>query len=597
MSKKPNVIVIMPDDQGYGDIAAHGNPWLHTPTLDALCENSVSLESFHTDPLCAPTRAGLLSGRYSFGAGVYSTLTGGYYMKPELDTMGTYFQRGGYRTGIFGKWHLGDCFPYRPHERGFDVAYSFGGGVVGEIPDYWNNDYFDDTYTVNGKPEKFTGYCTDNWFQFAKNFIKQQVDSDTPFFCYLPTNAPHGPFNVDPGYYEKYLAMGVPAQRARFYGMIENIDQNVGDLIQFLKDEGVYDDTVLAFFGDNGTATGCDCDKQGIVTSGYNAGMRGKKGYVYEGSHRNSCFITSPQGILGENRKVTGLVTQFDLLSTFIELCDLPKGEQYPDLDGVSFCEALQRGDSHLNPGRKVVVHNMQRDMPQKYKDYTVLMDDFRLIRPLTLESNPMARGNFSSPEPVLPECYDLSKDFGQEHDIYEDHQELARKLVLFYEDWFDSRVDYAMKYSPIYLCPDDETAITCHAWHDCYEMCFSQDHIRRGIQGNGFFPLKVLESGEYTVELRRYPRELNLSLNGSCDFQEKTEQIFQDKSAGKVYEIQTAQVHFLDTRLEVAVNPQSEKVVFTTYFPQGEYNFRSKFILKDFSSIGAYYVYFTPVK
>ncbi|MFI3175471.1 MAG: arylsulfatase [Bacillota bacterium] len=593
--KKPNVILIMPDDQGYGDIAAHGNPWLETPVLDELCKNSISLESFHTDPLCAPTRGGLMSGRCSFGAGVYSTLTGRYYMKPELDTMGDCFQRGGYKTGMFGKWHLGDCYPYRPHERGFDVAYSFGGGVIGEIPDYWNNDYYDDMYAVNGVPKQFSGYCTDNWFQSAKEFMKEQIDSDTPFFCYLPTNAPHGPFNVDKKYYEKYLEKGVPDERARFFGMIENIDQNIGDLFQFLKNEGIYDNTVITFFGDNGTATGCDCDEDGWLTSGYNADMRGKKGYVFEGSHRNACFITSPRGILGENRKVTGLTMQYDLLATYIDLCDLPKGEQYKDLDGVSMYEALHRGDTHLNKGRKVIVHNMQRDIPQKYKDYTVLMDDFRLIRPLTLESNPMAQGNFSAPVKLNPLCYDLSNDFKQEHDIYAENIELARKLVLFYEDWYDSRVDYAMKYSPIYLCPEEEVAITCHAWHDCYEMCFSQDHIRKGIEGNGFFPLKVQEAGDYIVELRRYPRELNLPLSGSCEFEAKTDQIFKDKAAGKVYEIEKAQLTFLDTKLELDVNPSDEKVLFTAHFPIGEYNFRSKFILKDFQSIGAYYVYFIP--
>lgn len=234
--KKMHVILIVTDDQGYGDIGAHGNPWLKTPNLDKLHDTSISLESFHTDPLCAPTRAALMSGRYSFGAGVYSTLNGRFYMKPDLYTMANYFKAGGYRTGMFGKWHLGDTYPYHPHQRGFDVAHSFGGGVIGEIPDYWNNDYYDDTYLVNGVPTEFQGYCTDNWFSSAMTFMDDAIHADQPFFCYIPTNAPHGPFNVDPAYYDKYIQAGVPENRAKFFGMIESIDENIGRLVAYLKE-------------------------------------------------------------------------------------------------------------------------------------------------------------------------------------------------------------------------------------------------------------------------------------------------------------------------------------------------------------------------
>jgi len=395
----PNVILIVTDDQGYGDIAANGNPWLETPALDQLHAASVRLENFHTDPLCAPTRGGLMSGRYSFGSGVYSTITGRYYMKPELKTMADYFKDGGYATGMFGKWHLGDTYPYQPHQRGFDVAHSFGGGVIGEIPDYWNNDYYDDTYLVNGVETPFEGYCTDNWFSSAMTFIDEQIKEDKPFFCYIPANAPHSPFNIAPSYYNKYIKMGIPENRAKFFGMIECIDENIGKLIAFLHERGLYNDTILTFFGDNGTATGCDVDEDAHVINGYNAGMRGKKGCTYEGAHRNACFLTSPKNIFGEPRAVYGLTAQFDLLATYIDACGLPKGNQYDELDGISMYESLSNGETHINKGRTLVVHNMQRDMPQKYKDYTVLRDNIRLVRPLTLESNPYAMGNFMEPE------------------------------------------------------------------------------------------------------------------------------------------------------------------------------------------------------
>lgn len=593
---KPNVILIVTDDQGYGDIAANGNPWVKTPNLDYLHDNALRFESFHTDPLCAPTRGALMSGRYSFGAGVYSTLTGRYYMKPELKTMANYFKDGGYATGMFGKWHLGDTYPYHPHNRGFDVAYSFGGGVIGEVPDYWNNDYYDDTYFVNGIPTKFKGYCTDNWFSSAMKFMDAQIVKGNPFFCYIPTNAPHAPFNVSPSYYNKYIRMGIPEKRAKFFGMIECIDDNIGRLIKFLKERKIYDNTIITFFGDNGTATGCNVDKDGHVIDGYNAGMRGKKGHTYEGAHRNACFMTSPKGIFGKPRAIYGLTAHFDLLPTYIDACKLPKGDQYEQLDGISMYEALRRGETHINKGRTLVVHNMQRDMPQKFKDYTVLRDNMRLVRPLTLESNPMAKGNFQAPSNVPPEIYDIEKDPSELHDIYEENKKLANELTLYYEEWYDSRVDYAIKYSPIYITPDMEVKMTSHAWHDCFEMCFSQKNVRKGINGNGFWAVKVLEEGMYDIELRRWPREADLPICAPCAGEDETP-CKESKPYGRAYNVVSASVLVCGKRLECKVGPNDKCVIFKIHLDEGEYNIRTRFILEDLKSIGAYYVYIKKSK
>ncbi len=587
-----NVILIVTDDQGYGDISANGNPWLDTPNLDKLRNNSVRLESFHTDPLCAPTRGALMSGKYSFGAGVYSTLTARYYMKPQLKTMADYFKDSGYRTGMFGKWHLGDTHPYRPHERGFDVAYSFGGGVIGEAPDYWGNDYFNDTYTINGEKKQFDGYCTDTWFSSAIDFIKDSNEKDTPFFCYIPTNAPHGPLNVERKYFQKYLDKGIDENRARFFGMIENIDNNLGILLDYLEKSGLYDDTIITYFGDNGTAGGCNTDNDGHVTDGYNAGMRGKKGTTYEGAHRNACFMTSPKNIFGENRAVYGLTAQFDLLATYIDACGLKKGDRYDELDGVSMYEQLKNGDSYINKGRTMVVHNMQRDMPQKFKDYSVLRDSYRLVRPLTTESNPLAMANFSSPKKMNPEIYNLENDPAELNDIYEDNVLLANELTLFYEDWYDSRVDKAMEFSPIYITKEEETVMTCHAWHDCYEMCFSQEHVRKGVDGNGYFALKVIDDGEYDIELRRYPREANTPLTAKCESEEPTDLVPNGKAEGKAYDIIEASVTVLGNRYETKVSREDYSAILKVNLPKGEYNLRTRFLLKDMKSIGAYYVY-----
>ncbi|WP_305766871.1 arylsulfatase [Candidatus Epulonipiscium viviparus] len=589
MQKKPNVIIILTDDQGYGDMAAHGNPWLKTPNLDWLNDNAISLESFHTDPLCAPSRAALISGKYSFGAGVYSTLNGRYYMDPNIKTIANYFKDGGYATAMFGKWHLGDVYPYRPENRGFDVATIFGGGVIGETPDYWNNDYFDDTYQVNGKNTKFEGYCTDVWFDSATKFIDDQLAATKPFFCYLPTNAPHGPFNIAPSYYQKYIDMGVPPKRAKFFGMIEGIDENIGKLMDHLRAKNAFDDTIIIFFGDNGTATGCDTDKNGWVKDGFNAGMRGKKGTTYEGAHRNTCFITTPKNILGEARKVYGLTAQFDLLPTLIDICGLPEGE---NLDGVSMAQALKAGETHLNEDRVIMIHNMQLDMPQKYKDYTVLKNNMRLVRPLTNESNPMLRGSFGSSKDVNPEIYNIDKDLYEEHDCYEENQELAIELTRCYEEWYDDRLQEAMKFKPFFLMKNQPITMTAHAWHECTKMTFSQRQIREGVDSNGYLVIEVVDPGTYKFELRRYPREADLALAASCEELPATECIADGEKAGKIYNIVAADIRVASEKKESTVAAGAKEVVFEVNLTEGMHHLRTRFFLENGKSIGAYYVY-----
>ena len=190
----PNVVLVVTDDQGYGDLGCHGNPILRTPNLDALYRRSVRLTDFHVGPTCAPTRASLMTGRYCNRTGVWHTIMGRSLLRRDEVTMADVFAAGGYRTGIFGKWHLGDNYPYRPQDRGFHEVLIHGGGGVGQTPDAWGNDYFDDTYLHNGTPEKFSGYCTDVWFDGAMRFIED--NRDRPFFAYLATNAPHSPYRV-----------------------------------------------------------------------------------------------------------------------------------------------------------------------------------------------------------------------------------------------------------------------------------------------------------------------------------------------------------------------------------------------------------------
>jgi len=327
--KRPNVVLVMTDDQGYGDLGCHGNDVIVTPNLDKLHARSVRLTDFHVDPTCSPTRSALLTGHYSTRTGVWHTIMGRSLLGKHETTVADIFifSTNGYRTAIFGKWHLGDNYPFRPQDRGFQEVLIHGGGGVGQGPDYWGNDYFDDTYFHNGKEKKFEGYCTDVWFDGALNFI--EANKSQPFFCYIPTNAPHGPYNVADKYSKPYRDKGVKGNQANFYGMVANIDENMGRLMRRLKELDLEDNTILIFMTDNGTS------------GGHAGGMRGKKGSEYEGGHRVPFFVRWPAGGLDGPGDIGWLSAHVDVLPTLIELCGLkkPRGLAF---DGTSLARLLK---------------------------------------------------------------------------------------------------------------------------------------------------------------------------------------------------------------------------------------------------------------
>ncbi|MCA9098460.1 MAG: sulfatase-like hydrolase/transferase, partial [Planctomycetaceae bacterium] len=203
--KQPNVILIMTDDQGYGEFSCHGNPIAQTPHIDALASESIRLTDFHVAPMCTPTRGQLMTGLDAFRNGAINVSSGRTLLRPELKTMADVFRSAGYRTGIFGKWHLGDNYPYRPQDRGFQEVVVHAGGGIGNTADYWGNNYFDDTYWTQTGYRTYQGYCTDIWFNEGLHFIERH--RDRPFFCYIPTNAPHSPHLVAPRYSDPYLAV------------------------------------------------------------------------------------------------------------------------------------------------------------------------------------------------------------------------------------------------------------------------------------------------------------------------------------------------------------------------------------------------------
>lgn len=578
-NKHPNVILILTDDQGYGDIGCNGNCDINTPFLDEMSKKSIKLTDYHTEPMCAPTRAAILTGQYSMRAGVWSTLNARYYLSKNFKTMPEYFKEAGYKTGIFGKWHMGDTFPYRAKDRGFDEVVSFGGGVIGETPDYWDNDYFDDHYMKNGVINKFKGYCTDVWFNEAIKFIED--NKNNPFFCYLPTNAPHDPYNVDEKYYVPYLKKGLSKRLSKFYGMITNIDENIGRLQEKLKELEIERDTIVLFMGDNGSS-GVITDSEGTCIEGYNAMMRGKKGQVYEGSHKNNCFIQCPSGILGKAREVKGLTSVMDLLPTLIDCCGLVKGSN--KFDGVSLYSSLKNGDTEVNHGRKMVIHCMQEDLPVKYKDFTILDDNIRFIKT-----------KIDNIEQMM--MFNMNNDYSQKNNIIADNLSKINEYMSIYEEWWNSvtnQEDYTIE--SIGVGNDDkETVITCHAWHNNRNLAYSQVHIRKGIQGSGYWNLKIEKEGYYDIELSRWPKEADKCLNDTVKEIEENSRTHL-RPVGKIFDICNATVRIQNKNLSKELTGREKTAKFRVYLYEGKTKIQSWFLCKDGICIGAYYVYIKRV-
>jgi arylsulfatase A-like enzyme len=500
---QPNIILIITDDQGYGDIAAHGNTMIRTPHLDRLHAQSVRFTNFHVDPTCSPTRAALLTGRYSTRAGVWHTVMGRSILFRDELTLPEILEANGYRNGIFGKWHLGENFPSRPQDRGFHHITVHGGGGIGQTPDYWGNDYFDDHYLVNGEWRPFRGYCTDVFFNEAISFMERSKGK--PFFVYLATNAPHSPYRVPERYERHYLALGVPQPMATFYGMIENIDDNIGRLLEWLKTSGLEENTIVIFMSDNGTSAGVarppsrpeDLEAPERWT-GFNAVMRGMKGTVYEGGHRVPFFIRWPAGGIDGGRDVARLTAHIDLLPTLAELCGLKFAPRNP-LDGRSLAPLI-RDSNEPWPDRTLFVHTQREEIPPKWRASSAMTQRWRLVNGA--------------------ELYDIKNDPGQSRDIAAEHPHVVRHLRDSYEAWWSGLQPSFTNYGYIVVgAPEEDPVhITCMDWHapTVREIPWDQAQIRAMPAVNGWWMVDVAKAGQYEITLRHKPAKVDFPLEAT---------------------------------------------------------------------------------
>ncbi len=471
----PNVIVVLSDDQGYGDFSCHGNPVLKTPNLDTLYGQSVRLTDFHVAPMCTPTRGQLMTGMDALRNGACSVCAGRSFIRRGIPTMAEIFAANGYQTGHFGKWHLGDSYPNLPHQRGFhETVYHLGWGIT-SMADLWQNDCFDGRFRHNGVLKPFKGYCTDVWFDLAINWIKERHARKQPFFLYLPTNAPHGPHWVPERYKKLYEGRGPAA----FFGMIANLDENLGRLEALLAETGLRENTILIFMNDNGGTAGVQL---------FNAGMRARKTQYYDCGHRAACFLRWPASSLRPSGDLDALTQVQGLLPTLIDLCGLerPKNARF---DGTSLAGLLKGTQASL-PDRMLVVQYGQR--PTKW-DAAVLWNKWRLVNG--------------------EELYNLNTDPGQTKNVAVQQSAVLKKMRDHYEKWWAEIAPLVDDFSPISIGADQENPVTLTAadWANVY--CDNMNNLRAGLDRNGPWHLLVERDGTYEIELRRWPREADAAI------------------------------------------------------------------------------------
>jgi len=574
-TKQPNVIVVITDDQGYGDVGAHGNTLVKTPALDQFHDESVRLTDFHVGPTCAPSRSGLMTSRYANRVGVWHTIGGVSILRQDEVTMAEVFRENGYKTAMFGKWHLGDTYPSRPQDKGFDYTITHGGGGVGQTPDYWNNDYFDDTYFKNGVPTKYKGYCTDIWFDEAIKYIEE--NKDKPFFTYISTNAPHLPYNVPEEYYNQYKDLDIPEFQKVFYGMITNVDDNFAKLQKKLKELKIADNTILIFMTDNGTASGYK--KVGGKLYGFNGGMKGTKNSEYEGGHRVPFFISYPDKNIKGGKDINELTAHLDVLPTLATLCDLKLPERQKKIDG-SDISSLLLGDKETI-GRKYLITDSQRvQSPIKWRKSAVMSDKMRLVNGT--------------------ELYDISKDPGQENDLAAQFPEKVEEMRGYYNEWWSSVSTEFNQFPIIILGSDQENPVnlTCHDTHliETY-IPWNQNNIREGKKNpmGGKFTVAFDQSGTYTIELSRWPFEANLAINAAVKGKKgtiSTEAI----AEGIAKNFKSGSVKIGAWEQTKALDKDAKVLSFTGNFTKGKTDLSAWFTTKNNKDWGAFYIRVTRI-
>ena len=433
LANRPNVILIMTDDQGFGDVGFHGNTELNTPHLDRLASESAELTNFYVQPLCTPTRAALLTGRYPERTGAIEVNFGRSIIREAETTIAENLKAAGYRTGIFGKWHLGDNFPVRPSDKGFEECLHHTAGGVGQAGDPPGNSYFDPILRHNNVPKKYEGYCNDIFFQEAMRFA--ETNKDNPFFIYLATNLPHLPLQVAEKYVKPYRKYGVNEINAKTYGMISNIDENVGFVMKRLEELDLEDNTIVIFLSDNGPRT--SRQKDDLYPDRYNAGLRGTKSSIYEGGIRVPFLIRWPNKIKA-GTKLPQIAAHIDLLPTILEACGVDPIDKERIIDGRSILPLVTKTKPQW-PDRTLIFQHNANHEPLMYSHFAVRSQRYKLVQPFpNPRDSVLDIGEYDIPKQLHNmELYDIEKDPSEINNIARSNPDIIQSMLTTYENWY----------------------------------------------------------------------------------------------------------------------------------------------------------------
>jgi len=508
---KPNVILIMTDDQGYGDFGITGNPIIETPNLDAMAKRSAQMTNYYVSPVCAPTRASLMTGRYNYRTRVVDTFLGRAMMETNEVTVAEILRDAGYSTGIFGKWHLGDSYPMRPQDQGFEEVLVHRGGGIGQESDPPGGEgkYTDPILFHNGEQVQERGYCTDIYFTRAMEWIKKAAEAKKPFFAYVATNAPHTPVHdVPDALYQKYKAMnlandqfpqkrGHPLtnkedldRRARIYAMITNIDDNIGRFFKELERQGLAQNTLVIFMVDNGPNG-----------QRYVVGHRGHKTTVYEGGIKSPLFLHWPDQ-LNPDMSSDEVVVHIDILPTILEACQVSLDPNVK-IDGRSFLQILNGKETEWED-RTLVLQSHRGNKPFAYNNFALRTKKWKLLH---------ASGYHGESFEGAPkfELYNMVEDPLEMNNLAASEPEILNRLKSDYDKWFkdvsNTRMDnYTPPRIPIGTAYENPVVLTRQDWQQVFENPWL-------AQATGYWRLVAEKQSDYTITVRFRGKEKNGSI------------------------------------------------------------------------------------
>ncbi len=407
-TERPNILFILTDDQGYGDLGAYGNTYIETPEMDRLWEESSRFTDFIVSPVCSPSRASLMTGRYNQRTGIWDTYGGRARMASDEVTLAEVMREDGYRTGLFGKWHLGNNYPLRPMDQGFETAFGWRGTI--------GTRRINPTLYLDDEPGDYEGFMTDIIFDKCMEWIEARAESEEPFFAYMATYLPHDAHGgvVPQKYLDRYAEVDLPEFTKEVYAMLDNLDMNVGRLLAKLEELGIADNTIVIFTSDNGPQQASSRFEE--RSDRYNLGMRRGKGTVYEGGIRLPCFFRWP-GRFEAGRDIDRMAAHIDILPTVLELCGISVPEQV-SIDGTSLAPTLL-GEASSLPPRMLFGQLHRAEIPDKWTGGFARTERYKFVAP--------------------DEFYDLREDRAESRNVASEHPELFLAYKAAYGQWFDS--------------------------------------------------------------------------------------------------------------------------------------------------------------